>query len=95
MTEEPEVLPPGSSVHVITGVGCHFLLQQTFLTQGLNPWLLSCQAGSLPLTHQGSPYVTTDSYLISRSHLSVKQGLEAIISTEACSWDEMRPRELY
>ena len=90
MTEEPEALPPGSSVPVITGVGCHFLLQRTFPTQGLNPWLLRCQVGSLPLTD-----VTTDSYLISRSHLSVKQGLEAIISTEACSWDEMRPRELY
>ena len=23
-----------------TGVGCHFLLQGTFLTQGSNPWLL-------------------------------------------------------
>ena len=23
-----------------TGVGCHFLLQRIFLTQGLNPWLL-------------------------------------------------------
>ena len=35
--------PPGSSVHGIfqnTGVGCHFLLQGIFLTQGLNPCLL-------------------------------------------------------
>ena len=40
--------PPGSSVHGIfpgknTGVGCHFLLQEVFLTQGLNPRLdVSC-----------------------------------------------------
>ena len=39
---------PGSSVHGIfpgknTGVGCHFLLQGIFLTQGLNPGLpLQC-----------------------------------------------------
>ena len=57
-TEEPEALPPGSSVHGITGVGCHFLLQGTFPTQGLNPWLLHCQADSLLLSHQGGPYVT-------------------------------------
>ena len=38
-----------------TGVGCHFLLQETFLTQGLNPGLLHWQEGSLPLSHQGSP----------------------------------------
>ena len=40
---------PGKS----TGVGCHFLLQGIFLTQGLNPslsCLLHWQAGSLPLS---------------------------------------------
>ena len=35
-----------------TRVGCHFLLQVIFLTQGLNSCLLSLQANSLPL---GSP----------------------------------------
>ena len=35
---------------VITGVGCHFLLQGIFLTQGSNPGLLLWQAASLPLT---------------------------------------------
>ena len=41
-----------------TGVGCHFLSQGIILTQRLNPlflWLLHWQAGSLPLSHQGSP----------------------------------------
>ena len=39
-----------------TGFGCQFLLQGTFLTQGLNPCLLHWQAGSLPLGHLGSPF---------------------------------------
>ena len=35
-----------------TGVGCRFLLQGIFMTQGSNPCLLHCQADSLPLSHQ-------------------------------------------
>ena len=38
------------------GVGCHFLLQSIFPTQGSNPRLLHWQAGSLPLSHRGSPH---------------------------------------
>ena len=38
-----------------TGVGCHFLLQGIFLTQGSNPSLLHSQVDSLPLSHLGSP----------------------------------------
>ena len=38
-----------------TGVGCHFLLQGIFPTQGLNSSLLFWQADSLPLSHLGSP----------------------------------------
>ena len=53
--------PPGSFVHgdspgKSTGVGCHFLLQGIFPTQGLNLCLLHWQADSLPLSHQGSPH---------------------------------------
>ena len=57
---------PGASVHEIFfsgkngGVGCHFLLQEIFPTQGLNLCLLHLmpwQAPSLLLSHQGSPYV--------------------------------------
>ena len=48
---------PGSSVHgdspgKNTGVGCHFLLQGIFPTQGLNLHLLHWQVGSLLLSHQ-------------------------------------------
>ena len=38
-----------------TGVGCQFLLQGLFLTQGLNPRLLHWQGDSLSLSHQESP----------------------------------------
>ena len=38
-----------------TRVGCHFLLQGIFPTQGSNLCLLHWQADSLPLSHQGSP----------------------------------------
>jgi len=37
-----------------TGVGCGFLLQGIFLTQGWNSRLWHWQMGSLPLSHQGS-----------------------------------------
>ena len=42
---------PGKS----TGVGCHFLLQGIFLTQGSNPGLLPCRQMLYHLSHQGSP----------------------------------------
>ena len=39
-----------------TGVGCHFLLQGIFPTQGSNSHLLSlAQAGSLPLARPENP----------------------------------------
>ena len=41
-----------------TGVGCYFLLQEIFLTQGSNPHLLCLlhwQTDSLPLHHLGGP----------------------------------------
>ena len=37
-----------------TGVGCHFLPQGIFLTQGVNMYLLHWQADSLPLSYLGS-----------------------------------------
>ena len=38
-----------------TGMGCHFLLQRIFPTQGLNPGLLHCRQILYHLIHQGSP----------------------------------------
>ena len=39
---------PGKS----TAVGCHFLLQEIFLTQGLNPGLPHCRQTLYPLNHK-------------------------------------------
>ena len=44
------------------GLGCHFLLQGIFQTQGLNLHLLCLlhwQAGSLPPSHLGSPHLAS------------------------------------
>ena len=54
--------PPGSFVHGISparilGWVALFLLQEIFLTQGANLGLLHWQVDSLPLSHQGSPYL--------------------------------------
>ena len=38
-----------------TGVGCHFLLQGIFSTQGSNSYLLHWQADSLLMDRYGSP----------------------------------------
>ena len=38
-----------------TGVGCHFLFQGIFPTQGSNPHLLRWHLGSLPRSHQEVP----------------------------------------
>ena len=37
-----------------TGVGCHFLLQEIFPTQGSNPGLSHCRQKLYRLSHQGS-----------------------------------------
>ena len=44
-------------------VGCHFLFQRIFLTQGSNPHLLHWQAYSLPLSNQVSPSVQLGAYI--------------------------------
>ena len=38
-------------------MGCHFLLQGIFLTQGLNLGLLPCRRTLYHLSHQGSPTI--------------------------------------
>ena len=40
-----------------TGVGCHFLLQRIFPTQGSNPGLLHCREILYWLSYQGSPMI--------------------------------------
>ena len=47
-------LCPWNSLGKNTGVGCHFLLQGIFPTQGSNPGLLHCRQMLYHLSHQGS-----------------------------------------
>ena len=46
--------PPWDFPGKNTGVGCHFLLQEIFLTQGLNPGFPHCRQTLYHLSHQGS-----------------------------------------
>ena len=50
-------LCPWDSLGKNTGVVCHFLLQEIFLTQGSNLGLLHWQVDSVPLSHQGSQQI--------------------------------------
>ena len=49
----PVSLCPWDSPGKNTGVGCHFLLQGLFLTQGWNPGLLHCRHTLYHLSHKG------------------------------------------
>ena len=71
-------LPPGSSISGIsqgknTGVGCHFFLQGTFLTQGSNPpvlCLLHCRFILYPLSHWGN-LITMGKSWVSIRHIRI------------------------
>ena len=55
------------------GVGCHFVLQGSFLTQGSNPNLLHWPVGPLPLSHHGSLYAFIDIHIyVLTKHLFFK-----------------------
>ena len=45
-----------------TGVGCHFLPQGIFPTQGLNPDLLHCRQTLYHLSYEGNPFVNMASF---------------------------------
>ena len=51
-----QALCPRNSPGKNTGVGCHFLLQGIFLTQGLNLGLPYCRQTLYQLSHQGRRY---------------------------------------
>ena len=53
-TVAPRLLRPWDFPGKNTGVGCHFLLQRIFPTQGSNPGLLHCRQRLYGLSHQGS-----------------------------------------
>ena len=51
---DTRLLRPWDFLSKNTGVGCHFLLQGVFLTQGSNPGLPHCRQTLYRLSHQGS-----------------------------------------
>ena len=68
--QPPRLLCPRDFPGKNTGVGCHCLLQGTFLIRGVNMCLLHLlhwQSNSLPLTHPGSPRGISIYSLISTS----------------------------
>ena len=74
------------------GVSCHFLLQEAFLTQGSNPWLLHLlhwQEDSLALVPPGKPQHKKDLLLKSKHLQIVSNGKEAdyeLGTFRACPW---------
>ena len=52
---DTRLLRPWDFLGKSSGVGCHFLLQGIFPTQGSNPGLLHCRQTLYCLSHQGSP----------------------------------------
>ena len=76
------LLCPWDSPGKITAVGCHFLLQGIFPTQGSNPCLLHLlcwQAHSVPLWYLGSPFYSLISYLFCKV---IKWTLKLLNSTK-------------
>ena len=53
--QPPRLLCPWDFPGKNTGVGCHFLLQGLFPTQGLNPGLQHCRQILYRLSYEGSP----------------------------------------
>ena len=85
------LLCPGDSLSKNTGVGCHFLLQGVFLTQGLNSCLLYWQANSPRLKHQGGPHtIITTIYNISPSTLKWTITSEEIYNKQTKTVPEVR-----
>ena len=62
-TGATRLLHPWNSSGKNTGVGCHFLLQGIFPTQGSNLQLLHWQADSLPLASLWKPHVSSVLFL--------------------------------
>ena len=58
---------PGKS----TGVGCHFLLQKIFPTQGLNPGLPHCKQMLYRLSDQVSPQCGRPGYIQTWVHIAL------------------------
>jgi len=68
LCDPARLLCPWDSSGKNTGVGCHFLLQGIFPTQGSNPGLLHCRQILYHLSHQGS-----GDYIFFYSKITIKE----------------------
>ena len=75
---------PGKS----TGVGCHFLLQEIFPTQGLNPGLPHCRQTLYRLSHQGSQQKKITINKIKAEYTRVATNLKNIQATPAAQFQK-------
>ena len=82
---DTRLLCPWDFLGKSTGVGCHFLLQGIFPTQGSNPGLLHCRQTLYRLSHQGIVYLGLSLIWIVISWISLLLYL---------SWKQKRPRKL-
>ena len=82
---DTRLLCPWDFLGKSTGVGCHFLLQRIFPTQGSNPGLLHCRQTLYHLSHQGIVYLGLSLIWTVISWISLLLYL---------SWKQKRPRKL-
>ena len=76
-----------------TGMGCHFLLQGIFLTQGSSLRLLHCRQVLYHLSHQGS--LGDHTYIYYKAQLLHTLKLCCFVSDEGSSFTMERPGMLY
>ena len=84
MIAASRLLCPWNSLGKNAGVGCHFLLQGLFPTQGSNPCLLHWQVNSLPLSHRGSPCVLSHTCIYAHSCVLFVYSLCVSLSYRQC-----------
>ena len=65
-------------------MGCHFLLQGIFLTQGSNPCPLHWQLDSLPLRHRGSPPLGKNKTTMRQPCLAIRVARKKDSNTTTC-----------
>ena len=101
--EPTRLLCPWDSPGKNTGVGCHFLLQGIFPTQGSNPGLPHCRWILYQLSHEGSPRILEwVAYLFSRGSFRSRNwaGVSCIAGGFFTSWAirevlDIRRKQLY
>ena len=77
---------PWNSPGKNTGVGCHFLLQGIFPTQGLNPGLPHSRQTLYQLSHQGSLIILNSNLNLIPSISSLKQR----IFSKGTNWKQLK-----